>query len=40
MSGPWPPYHFLPSSVRLPAASTTVGPLRTRVPVRMAVAAR
>jgi hypothetical protein len=40
MSGPWPPYHFLPSSVRLPAISATVGPLRTRVPVRMAVAAR
>lgn len=34
MSGPWPPYHFLPSSVRLPAAKAT--PVRPRV----AVAAR
>jgi hypothetical protein len=40
MSGPWPPYHFLPSSVRLPAVSATVSPLRTRLPVRMAAAAR
>lgn len=34
MSGPWPPYHFLPSSVRLPSAPSA--PQRGR----MAVAAR
>lgn len=34
MSGPWPPYHFLPASVRLPAAPATA--LRPR----LAVAAR
>lgn len=28
MSGPWPPYHFLPASVRLPSASSFS--LRTR----------
>lgn len=28
ISGPWPPYHFLPTAVRLPAA--TLAPLRRR----------
>lgn len=28
LSGPWPPYHFLPASVRLPAA--TVQPMKMR----------
>jgi len=28
MSGPWPPYHFLPTSMRLPAAA--LRPLRTQ----------
>ena len=28
MSGPWPPYHFLPASVRLPAVS--LRPVKTR----------
>ena len=40
MSGPWPPYHFLPSSVRLPAIATTVAPLRSRAPFKMAAVAR
>ena len=31
MSGPWPPYHFLPASVRLPAVS--VRPIKTRTAV-------
>ena len=30
MSGPWPPYHFLPAAVRLPAA-VAVPPLRPRL---------
>ncbi len=29
ISGPWPPYHFLPSAVRMPAATAAV-PLRRR----------
>jgi hypothetical protein len=31
ISGPWPPYHFLPTTVRMPAASLV--PLRRRVTV-------
>ena len=31
ISGPWPPYHFLPAAVRLPAA--TLPPLRRRAMV-------
>lgn len=31
MSGPWPPYHFLPASVRLPAVS--LRPVKTRAAV-------
>jgi hypothetical protein len=35
VSGPWPPYHFLPTSVRLPAP--TITPLRSvRTPSRVA----
>jgi Gas vesicle synthesis protein GvpL/GvpF len=37
VSGPWPPYHFLPAAVRLPAA-VPVASLRPRVGLRMAVA--
>jgi hypothetical protein len=36
VSGPWPPYHFLPSSVRLPSAGILTAPPRSRVPARMA----
>jgi len=32
ISGPWPPYHFLPPSVRLPAGRAPV-PLRRRVSI-------
>ena len=34
VTGPWPPYHFLPNAVRMPAPSAT--PLRTRSASRMA----
>lgn len=37
VSGPWPPYHFLPNAVRLPAAATT--PARTRSTPRHAATA-
>jgi hypothetical protein len=36
MSGPWPPYHFLPASVRLPAAS--LRPVKVARPRAMAAA--
>ncbi|MBI3933519.1 MAG: GvpL/GvpF family gas vesicle protein [Acidobacteria bacterium] len=39
VSGPWPPYHFLPSAVRLPAA-VAAPPLRSRLGLRVAAAAR
>ena len=39
VSGPWPPYHFLPASVRLPATSLTMPALRSRATLRMASAA-
>jgi len=32
ISGPWPPYHFLPSSVRLPAGRSPI-PMRRRVSI-------
>ena len=38
VSGPWPPYHFLPNAVRLPAPSP-VPSLRPRVISRLATAA-
>ena len=34
VSGPWPPYHFLPNAVRLPAP--TAAPLRPRTTARLA----
>jgi Gas vesicle synthesis protein GvpL/GvpF len=34
VSGPWPPYHFLPSAVRLPASAATS--LRSRMTARVA----
>jgi len=34
VSGPWPPYHFLPNAVRLPAP--VAAPLRTRMTPRLA----
>jgi len=39
VSGPWPPYHFLPSAVRLPAPAPAPR-LRSRVTVAVAAAAR
>ena len=36
VSGPWPPYHFLPAAVRLPAVS--LASLRPRPGVRVAMA--
>ena len=34
MTGPWPPYHFLPASVRMPAASLRVMRTRSAVALR------
>ena len=40
MSGPWPPYHFLPATVRLPAPKVVPIRSRSRSAARMAAAAR
>ena len=37
-SGPWPPYHFLPSAVRIPAASEVAPNGRRRMPRRVTTA--
>ena len=34
VTGPWPPYHFLPTSVRLPATALFTAPPRSRVAPR------
>jgi hypothetical protein len=39
VTGPWPPYHFLPSSVRLPAVGMMTAPPRSRVAPRVAIQA-
>jgi hypothetical protein len=40
MSGPWPPYHFLPATVRLPAPTLVPMRSRFRSATRTAAAAR
>ena len=38
VSGPWPPYHFLPAGIRIPAASEALLQLGRRLPKRQAMA--